>query len=110
MRALLSRMAVALNQKLLTWNSLVRIPLAAMAATLAACSDPTAAPLSAPPANSPTADITAITATAAQSRLLATVRQATARYHRVEAALADGYEPASPCEAIAEGGVGVHYR
>lgn len=47
---------------------------------------------------------------AAQNQLLATIRQATAQYHDVDAALADGYVLASPCEAVPEGGIGVHYR
>jgi hypothetical protein len=47
---------------------------------------------------------------AAQNQLIATIRQATARYHRVDAALAAGYELGSPCEAIPGGGIGVHYR
>jgi hypothetical protein len=47
---------------------------------------------------------------AAQPQLLATIRQATAQYHRVDAALADGYVVGSPCEAIAAGGIGIHYR
>jgi hypothetical protein len=84
-------------------NSLSRIPLVILAAALAACSDLIAAL----PASSGSADAVG---GAAQNQLLATIRQATARYHRVDAALADGYVLASPCEAIAGGGIGVHYR
>jgi hypothetical protein len=41
---------------------------------------------------------------------LAAVRQATARYHDVEAALADGYVPVGSCvEAPGQGAMGVHY-
>jgi hypothetical protein len=47
---------------------------------------------------------------AAQNKLLATIRQSTARYHRVEAALADGYVLGSPCEAMPGQGIGIHYR
>jgi hypothetical protein len=47
---------------------------------------------------------------AEQNRLLATVRAATARYHRIEAALANGYVQGSPCEARAAGGMGAHFR
>jgi hypothetical protein len=40
---------------------------------------------------------------------LAAVRAATAKYHRVAAAEADGYMLTSPCEESAEGGMGHHY-
>lgn len=40
---------------------------------------------------------------------LARIRAATARYHDVEVALADGYVPVSPCEQIEIGTMGVHY-
>lgn len=51
-----------------------------------------------------------ITDLAAQNRLLAEVHKATAKYQRVEMALADGYVPASPCvSAPGRGGMGVHY-
>lgn len=40
---------------------------------------------------------------------LASVRAATARYHRVEAAVEAGYQPASPCVAIPGAGMGIHY-
>ncbi|MFU8840987.1 MAG: hypothetical protein ACNA8R_09730 [Nitriliruptoraceae bacterium] len=42
---------------------------------------------------------------------LAQVRAATARYHDVEAAIAAGYEPASPCvsNAYGPGAMGLHY-
>lgn len=52
----------------------------------------------------------AATSPAAQNQLLAEIRQATARYHRVDVAIADGYVLGSPCEAIPGGGIGVHYR
>lgn len=43
-------------------------------------------------------------------RQIARVRQATAKYHDVERALADGYIPASGCEAIpGVGAMGIHY-
>ena len=40
---------------------------------------------------------------------LAEVRAATARYHRVDAALADGYRPSPECAASPDGAMGVHY-
>jgi hypothetical protein len=80
-------------------HSLTPIALGLLTAALAACGDTTTAPIAVLAASS-----------AAQNQLLATIRQGTARYHRVEAALADGYEVASPCEAIPAGGIGVHYR
>jgi hypothetical protein len=45
-----------------------------------------------------------------QNQLLATIRQATARYHRVDAAIADGYVQGSPCESMPGQGIGIHYR
>jgi hypothetical protein len=47
---------------------------------------------------------------ATQNQLLATIRAATARYHSVDAALADGYVHGSPCESMPGQGIGVHYR
>ena len=35
---------------------------------------------------------------------------ATARYHRVDAAIADGYVQGSPCESMPGQGIGIHYR
>lgn len=43
------------------------------------------------------------------NKALAEVRKATARYHRVDVAMADGYEWASPCIAIPIGGMGHHF-
>lgn len=43
-------------------------------------------------------------------KALAEVREATAKYHRVEDALAAGYVPASPCVALPTGpAMGIHY-
>ena len=47
---------------------------------------------------------------AAQNQLLSTIRDATAQYHDVAAALADGYVLGSPCESMPGQGVGIHYR
>jgi hypothetical protein len=88
-------------------TSFRRIPLVLLAAALAACTDPTTAPLATSAPGSAAADVTGETA---QNQLVATIREATARYHRVDAALADGYVLASECEAIPDGGIGVHYR
>jgi hypothetical protein len=58
-----------------------------------------------------TADFSAADAgNASQNQLLATVRGATARYHDVDAAVADGYVLGSPCEAMPGQGIGIHYR
>lgn len=40
---------------------------------------------------------------------LATVRAATAKYHDVSVAIADGYTPADVCVASPEGAMGYHY-
>jgi len=41
---------------------------------------------------------------------LAQVRAATAKYHNVSKAIADGYVQVSPCVSSPAGGMGVHYR
>ena len=46
---------------------------------------------------------------AAQHRLLASIRQATARYHRVEVAVADGYVNTRVCASSPAGAMGIHY-
>lgn len=44
------------------------------------------------------------------SRDLAPVRAATAKYHDVNVALADGYQPGGPCTAVPGlGGMGIHF-
>jgi hypothetical protein len=40
---------------------------------------------------------------------VASIRSATAKYHDVNVALADGYIPVSPCEASPAGMMGIHY-
>lgn len=42
-------------------------------------------------------------------RQLAQVRRATAKYHDVDAALADGFVPTPHCVASPDGGMGIHY-
>lgn len=82
--------------------------LVALAIALAACASdaPTAsdavtvdAPLAAAKAENPSSF----------NKDVAAVRAATARYHRVEVAEADGYAPASPCVAIPGAAMGIHY-
>ncbi len=50
-----------------------------------------------------------LSAAVMQVRLEAQIRRATARYHRVEAAEADGYVLSSECVATPLGGMGHHY-
>jgi hypothetical protein len=40
---------------------------------------------------------------------LAAARQATAKYHDVDVAIADGYLPSGPCVESPAGGMGIHY-
>jgi hypothetical protein len=47
---------------------------------------------------------------AAQNQLLAGIRAATAAYHSIDAAIADGYVQGSVCEAMPGQGIGIHYR
>jgi hypothetical protein len=74
-----------------------------LGATLTACGDaetPLMAEVAAP----------SLAATAArQNLILAEIRSATAPFHRVEVALAEGYVPVSPCVEIPIGGMGYHY-
>ena len=50
------------------------------------------------------------TGAAASRQQIAQVRQATAKYHNVNQALADGYIPVSGCEALpGVGAMGIHY-
>jgi hypothetical protein len=49
-------------------------------------------------------------AVATPGAILAEIRRATARYHRLEVALADGYVFRTPCHFSATGGKGHHYR
>jgi hypothetical protein len=50
------------------------------------------------------------TTTAAMNRQIAAMRQATARYHDIAVARADGYVAISPCVAApGVGGMGIHY-
>ena len=53
--------------------------------------------------------VSAAAGSSAQNKLLAQIRAATARYHRVEAAIADGYAQTSPCVASPAGTMGIHY-
>ena len=88
--------------------------LAITSATAVACSDFPPQPTALAPLHDATlgqgAASTSVTTGADQNQLLAVIRQATARYHRVDAALADGYVLGSPCEAIPSGGIGMHDR
>ncbi len=88
----------------------------ATAATIAAaCSaDPPSQPLGHPSAGALAREAVALSVEnagdASQNQLLAGIRQATARYHRVDAAIADGYVFGSPCESMPGQGIGIHYR
>ena len=88
----------------------------ATAATIAAaCSaDPPSQPLGRPSAGTLAPEAVALSAKSAgdasQNQLLADIRQATAQYHRVDAAIADGYVVGSPCESMPGQGIGIHYR
>jgi hypothetical protein len=98
-----------------TPRTLCRIAILTIASTSAvACSDFPPQPTGLAPLHDatlgPGAASTSFTTGADQNQLLAVIRQATARYHRVDAALVDGYVLGSPCEAIPTGGIGIHYR
>lgn len=46
---------------------------------------------------------------AAQSALLAEVRAATARFHDVDVAIAEGYQSTHECASSPDGGMGIHF-
>jgi hypothetical protein len=52
---------------------------------------------------------TEISAQGELNRQIAEVRAATAQYHNVDKALADGFAPVSPCVSSPAGGMGFHY-
>lgn len=81
---------------------LTHLALATMfGATLTACGDAEPPLMAEVPAPS--------LAAAQQNLILAEIRSGTARFQRVEVALAEGYVPVSPCVAIPTGGMGYHY-
>ena len=92
----------------MTASTRLRQPLVIVAAlTLTACSD------GAIPATAPKLPTNVAFATASaddNDQALGELRRATARYHNVEAAIADGFFPVvEECEARAEGRVGIPY-
>jgi hypothetical protein len=85
------------------------VPLVMLAGVLAtACASPDR------PAGPTTVTAAAPFATASgvpgEGELLAEVRAATARYHRADVALADGYVPSAPCASSVFGGKGYTYQ
>jgi hypothetical protein len=98
-----------------TAKNLRRLAIGAIVATAAACSADSPSQTTEPRSGSPVARgaiaVSAdVSSDAAQNQLLASVRGATAAYHRVDAAIADGYVLGSPCEAMPGQGIGIHYR
>ena len=92
-------------------NRFPRTSLVVLAAALAGCGgDSTSPPTAASPHLGHGSPSLAEGAAATDGALVAQVRRATARFHRIEVAFAEGYVQASPCEAIAAGGMGAHFR
>lgn len=83
----------------------------ASAALLAGCADTPAEPQTAMSGHDAHVATAHVPDEAAAAMDLAALRLATARYHRVEAALADGYlaPPPTACVAAPPGGMGLHY-
>ena len=89
-------------------HSLARTTLAILAAALAACStQPTAVPADRAPGIAPQPSLGKAET---EGALIAEIRQGTAPYHRVDAAIADGYTFIAPCHYSAAGGKGYNYR
>lgn len=76
---------------------------------LAACQDTSVQPTALDAPDGPHASPRLVPAVAAGNQDLAALRKATARYHDVEVALADGYLPDPHCVAAPPGGMGMHY-
>lgn len=82
--------------------------LVAAAALSLACADEQ--PLAPEPAVQPTMEAASLPAAAGMNQVLATLRRVTARYHDLDAALADGFVFLHPCEdRPGEGPVGIVY-
>ena len=92
-------------------NRFPRTSLVVLAAALAGCAGDSASPPTAASSHlghgSPSL---AAGAAATDGALVAQVRRATARFHRIEVAFAEGYVQGSPCEVSATGGMGAHFR
>lgn len=78
-------------------------------AALVACQDTPVEPVEAESAVAPRGSKRLIPAVAAANQDLAALRKATARYHDVDVALADGYLSDPHCVAAPPGGMGRHY-
>lgn len=76
---------------------------------LVACQDTPVEPVDSEGAHAHRGSRGAIPAVAAANQDLAALRKATARYHDVDVALADGYLPDPVCVAAPPGGMGRHY-
>ena len=86
------------------FRRLAPIPAAVLLLAATGCGPDAGAALS--PAQSPAS---AASAAENDGPALAAVRAATAKYHRVEVALADGYAPTPVCAASPAGAMGIHY-
>jgi hypothetical protein len=92
-------------------HPLTRISLVALATALAGCGgDPASLPTAAASHLDHGAPNLTAGAAGTEGALLAQVRRATARFHRIEVAFAEGYVQGSPCEVSAAGGMGAHFR
>jgi hypothetical protein len=91
------------------WNRLPRTSLVLLA-TLAGCGGDATAPSTAASSHLGHGSPSLTTAIATEGALVAQVRRATARFHRIEVAFAEGYVQGSPCEVTAAGGMGAHFR
>jgi hypothetical protein len=91
-------------------KTLTRISLVALATALAGCAAEPVAPTAADSHLGHGTPRFATGVADAEGALLAQVRQATARFHRIEVAFAEGYIQGSPCEVTAAGGMGAHFR
>lgn len=90
-------------------KSLAGFSLVILAAAVAACAgDPSTTPTAAARA-ADAAPSQALGQSATQGALVAALRQSTARFHRIEVALAEGYVQGSACEATSAGGMGMHF-
>lgn len=87
----------------------MRAPLAAGLFLIAGCADPSTSSITLDSADRQQSNVE-WAGNVDLANILATARAATAKYHDVSVAVADGYRPTTICEASSVGAMGMHYN
>lgn len=90
-------------------KSLAGISLVILAAAVAACAGDSPITTTAAASLGAAAPSQSIGQAETDGALVAELRRSTARFHRIEVALAEGYTQGSACEATSAGGMGMHF-